>query len=214
MKRAVVLLTLVALCGFGYSLDITSPKGGFTRTKLFTFEVKDPPALMKMTFNGIPVFAKSQQGFTRDMLASRGWNTITVADAKNLLVNSTIGFYADVPPTSLKIYLFWDTDNTDLDLHVIEPDSIECYYGNKETPLGGRLDVDVTTGYGPEVYTMESPQKGEYQIFIHFYGGAELTEATAVAIQDEGTSKEKRTTFKMMLTQQGTKIYVGKLEIK
>lgn len=214
MKKAVAITVLLALNGFLFSLDITSPRGGFTRTKLFTFEVKEPPQLMKMTFNGIPVFAKSQNGFTRDMLASRGWNTITVADARNLLVSSTIGFYADVPPTSLKIYLFWDTDNTDLDMHVVEPDGTECYYGNKVTPLGGRLDVDVTTGYGPEVYTMESPQMGVYQIFIHFYGGAELTEATAVAIQDEGTSKEKRTTFSMMLTQQGSKVYVGKLEIK
>jgi uncharacterized protein YfaP (DUF2135 family) len=214
MKKTAAVILLLFLYGLIFSLDITSPKGGFVRTKLFHFEVKDPPQLMKMSFNGIPVFAKAQEGFSRDMLASRGWNTITVADARNLMVSSTVGFYADVPPTSLKIYLFWDTDNTDLDLHVVEPDSTECYYGNRDTPLGGRLDVDVTTGYGPEVYAMEYPNKGLYQFFVHFYGGAELTEATIVAIQDEGTSREKRTTFSMMLTQQGIKVNVGKLELK
>ncbi len=197
-----------------YSIEIITPGGGFTRNKIFTLNIKDVPYLMKITFNGIPITAKASGEFKRDMLASRGYNSIVVADYKNLMVSDQISFYADVPPTSLKIFLFWDTDNTDLDLHVKEPDGKECFYGFKDTPLGGRLDVDVTTGYGPEVYTMEYPNPGTYEIFIHYYGGQELTEATAIVVINEGTSKEKRIVFNMMLTKTGEKIYVGKVELK
>jgi len=208
------IFILLFSTSLSFPIEISTPVGGFIHDKIFTLDIKDAPYLMKITFNGIPVIAKAQGSFTREMLASRGYNSIVVADYKNLQSSDHISFYADVPPTSLKIFLFWDTDNTDLDLHVKEPDGTECYYGHKDTPLGGRLDVDVTTGYGPEVYTMEYPNPGIYEILIHYYGGQELTEATVVAIMNEGTSKEKRTTFTMMLTKQDTTIYVGKVELK
>jgi uncharacterized protein YfaP (DUF2135 family) len=169
---------------------------------------------MKITYNGIPFLAKAVGVFDRDMLASRGQNTICVSGWNSLSESSSVSFYADVPPTALKIYLFWDTDNTDLDLHVVEPDKTECYYGNRDTPLGGRLDVDVTTGYGPEIYSMEYPNPGEYTIFVHFFGGAELTECTVVTVQNEGTSREKRDTYALMLTQPGQKVQVAKLKVK
>lgn len=213
MKGAVFFLPLLFAIS-SHALEITTPNGGFTRDKIFTLTIKNTPYLMKISFNGIFLVAKTDGEFTRDMLASRGYNSIVVADYTNLMVLDQISFYADVPPTSLKIFLFWDTDNTDLDLHVKEPNGKECYYGFPETSLGGRLDVDVTTGYGPEVYTMEYPNRGTYEIFIHYYGGEELTEATVVVILNEGTSKEKRTTYTMMLTKKGEKIYVGRVELK
>ncbi len=215
MKIFLPLLLLILMAQYSHALEIVSPQGGFIRAKLFSLEVRNAPGLMRMSFNGVPVFAKAQGGYNRELLASRGWNTITVSDAKNLMVSDTVGFYADVPPTALKVILYWDTDNTDLDLHVLEPDGTECYYGNRTTPLGGRLDVDVTTGYGPEVYTLsDNASAGVYRFFIRFYGGEELTEATVVAIQNEGTSREKRTAYSLMLTQKGTKIDVGQLEMR
>ena len=197
-----------------YAIKIDLPAGGFLQEKLFDLEATETPYLMKVTYNGISFIAKGAGTFSRKMLAARGLNTITIADANSFTNIDSISFYADVAPTSLKIILFWDTDNTDLDMHIIEPDKTECFYSHKETTLGGRLDVDVTTGYGPEIYTMESPSPGVYEIFIHFYGGQELSEATVIAIMDEGTSKEKRESFQLMLTSPGEKVYVGKVEIK
>ena len=43
----------------------------------------------------------------------------------------------------------WNTNNTDVDLHVIDPTGEECYYRNRETKIGGKLTIDVTEGYGP-----------------------------------------------------------------
>ncbi len=218
MKKFVLIcmaLFFVFVSSFSHAVNIRKPEGGFVRNKIFNLQVEDAPYLMKINFNGISVVAKTEGGFfEREMLVSKGYNYIVVSDYQNLSILDQISFYADVPPTSLKIFLFWDTDNTDLDLHVIEPDGNECYYEFSSTPLGGRLDVDVMTGYGPEIYTMEYPNQGVYEIFVDYYGGQELTEATVVAIINEGTSNEKRMVFNMMLTKPKDKVYIGKIEVK
>ncbi|CAD7923936.1 unnamed protein product [Amoebophrya sp. A120] len=58
---------------------------------------------------------------------------------------------------NLCVWLAWDTDKTDLDLHVIEPTGEEVYYGNRESAMGGYLSRDFTQGYGPEVYLLKNP---------------------------------------------------------
>ncbi|HEY3448743.1 MAG TPA: hypothetical protein VGK67_20460, partial [Myxococcales bacterium] len=47
-----------------------------------------------------------------------------------------VRFFANVPPTDLQILLTWDTDGTDLDLHVVEP-SGEVYHGHHTASAGG-----------------------------------------------------------------------------
>ncbi|WP_374705015.1 YfaP family protein, partial [Escherichia coli] len=54
----------------------------------------------------------------------------------------------------LRLVLSWDTDNTDLDLHVVTPDGEHAWYGNTVLKNSGALDMDVTTGYGPEIFAM------------------------------------------------------------
>lgn len=213
MVRLFLALAL-ALPTAAFAVVLASPEGGHVNQKLFHFQVNEAPPLMKITWNGIPFLAKSEGSFSREMMASRGQNTICVSAWDSLAAPESVSFYADVPPTALKIYLFWDTDNTDLDMHVVEPDKTECYYGLRDTPLGGRLDVDVTTGYGPEIYTMEYPNPGEYTVFVHFFGGAELTECTVVTVQNEGAGREKRNTYALMLTQPGAKVQVAKVEVR
>lgn len=216
MQRLIMISVMLLFCISIKlnALTIESPVSGVIRDRLFTLEVKDSSSLIRINYNGIPIMASAENGFYRSMMAARGRNTITVSDYPNVWNYDTVTFYADTPPIALKVYLFWDTDDTDLDLHVIEPDKTECYYGNKDTKLGGTLDVDVTTGYGPEIYTMVFPAKGLYEVFIHYYGGQELTEATVIVVQDEGTSFEKRTTYQLMLTFPGDKIHVAKFEVR
>lgn len=209
-----VLVFIVLTLSWMSALTVETPYGGFIREKLFPLRVTGAPPLLKIQYNGIPFLAKTTGEFERLMLASRGLNTVSVSDSANLENAASVSFYADVPPTTLKVILYWDTDNTDLDLHVTEPDGTECFYGTRETPLGGRLDVDVTTGYGPEIYVMEFPNPGTYRVFIHYYGGAELTEATVVTIANEGTSREKRQSFSLRLTIPGQKVEIGKAVVE
>ena len=75
--------------------------------------------------------------------------------------------------------LVWDKKPCDLDLHVITPlDHI--YYFN---PLGNGdtvLDVDVTTGSGPENITIKKQITGGYKIFVLNYSGeSAITQSNA-----------------------------------
>lgn len=98
----------------------------------------------------------------------------------------------------LRLVLSWDTDNTDLDLHVVTPDGEHARYGNTVLNNSGALDMDVTTGYGPEIFAMPAPVHGRYQVYINYYGGrseTELTTAQLTLITDEGSVNEKQETF-------------------
>lgn len=48
----------------------------------------------------------------------------------------------------LRIVMAWDTNDTDIDLHVYEPNGFHCYYGAKNAPSGGLCSRDFTRGYG------------------------------------------------------------------
>ena len=63
----------------------------------------------------------------------------------------------------------WNTNNTDVDLHVIEPTGEECYYSNTETKIGGKLTIDVTDGYGPEMYVLRHAIDGQYRVRLVYY---------------------------------------------
>ena len=69
----------------------------------------------------------------------------------------------------LMIVITWNTDNTDIDLHVIEPSGEECYYSHNKTKSGGTLTRDVTTGYGPEMYLLPNAPDGKYKVRAKYY---------------------------------------------
>ena len=72
------------------------------------------------------------------------------------------------PKTDLRVTISWNTDATDVDLWVIEPDGTKCFYQNRKTPNGGELSEDQTQGYGPERYQMPRSQ-GVYKILVHYF---------------------------------------------
>jgi hypothetical protein len=80
--------------------------------------------------------------------------------------------------------LIWNTDQVDLDLHVIEPGGKEIYWEDPKGKRGGELDVDNTKGYGPEniYWLVESDGPGSekvkgpgppgtYRWFVVYWGG-------------------------------------------
>ena len=75
-----------------------------------------------------------------------------------------------VPEKSdLVISMMWNTDQTDVDLHVVEPSGEECYYQNRKTRSGGNITTDKTDGFGPEMYVLPSAAKGNYQISAKYF---------------------------------------------
>ena len=107
---------------------------------------------------------------------------------------------AEVPVKSadLVVMITWNTDGTDVDLHVIEPSGEECYYKNRETRSGGQLTQDVTQGYGPEMYVLASAPRGKYQIRAHYFASdrnraSARTKVQALIIEDFGSGHERVT---------------------
>ena len=116
----------------------------------------------------------------------------------------------------LRIILAWDADNTDIDIHVLEPNGEEAFYKNRRTESGGFVSQDITTGYGPEEYLQLKGQKGVYKVLTHYYGSSQqkLTgpaTATATVYTNWGRKEEKRQILSLRLDKPKEKVTVGEI---
>jgi tetratricopeptide (TPR) repeat protein len=85
-------------------------------------------------------------------------------------VKAAGGVVEDKP--SLRFVLNWETDANDVDFHIYDARGGHAYYSNPELPSGGELYADVTTGYGPECFTIRLPKgkrAGPYKLQAHYY---------------------------------------------
>ncbi|MBL4848390.1 MAG: hypothetical protein JKY65_22955, partial [Planctomycetes bacterium] len=108
--------------------------------------------------------------------------------------------------TALQLSIHWNTDGTDVDLWVVEPEGERCYFSNRSTKAGGRLFWDTTTGYGPELYRrVQCEAEGSFDVLLHYYGnnGQRWEVPTAVlCVRDFdvfGTQGPSRRQFKMRI---------------
>src|SRR5262249_30455974 len=58
---------------------------------------------------------------------------------------------------SIRFVLNWETDANDVDFHIYDADGGHAFYKQMTLPSGGELYADVTTGYGPECFTIRAP---------------------------------------------------------
>jgi len=96
------------------------------------------------------------------------------------------------------VTITWNTDNTDVDLHVREPSGEECFYQNRTTRSGGQLTQDVTQGYGPEMYVMKRAPKGRYVVRAHYFASdrnrkSARSKVYVTITENWGTPKERVT---------------------
>ena len=71
---------------------------------------------------------------------------------------------------STRFVMTWETDSNDVDFHIRDGKSGHAYYANHRLPSGGQLYHDVTTGYGPECFTIEGePTAFPYEFDAHYY---------------------------------------------
>ncbi|HVG08455.1 MAG TPA: VIT domain-containing protein [Thermoanaerobaculia bacterium] len=74
---------------------------------------------------------------------------------------------------SLRFVLTWETDANDVDLHVHDRKGGHAYYSQRSLPSGGELYADVTTGYGPECFTVygsaAARSAAPYRLGVHYY---------------------------------------------
>lgn len=173
----------------------------------------------RLVVNGVamPLAVDDSGGFDRPYLFAPGSNSVEVRDAEREHSRRVQFFQRPGGQTAakLRVLLAWDSDNTDLDLHVITPDGGHAWYGERVLANGGAIDVDVTTGYGPEIFASPSPLPGSYLVFVNYFGGGydawsetydavhDLTTAQVTIVSGEGTVDEKQQTVFVPLRQPG-----------
>jgi uncharacterized protein YfaP (DUF2135 family) len=125
----------------------------------------------------------------------------------------------DDDPRGLVVLISWNTDRTDVDLHVTDPSGEECYYQNRETKLGGRLTRDVTEGFGPEMFALANPAPGEYRIDIVNYSDdanrlSGLTEVLVTIWESRGNPDERMTRGVVSLAKSKERTTVARVVVR
>lgn len=92
-----------------------------------------------------------------------------IAVSGSLTAEDTIYFNSLVPPMALRATLTWNTNGTDVDFWITDPNGEKCYYANRTTASGLTLDTDDTNGYGPENITTATIIPGDYLVQVHYY---------------------------------------------
>lgn len=84
----------------------------------------------------------------------------------------------------LQISLSWDTES-DVDLHLIEPDSEEIFYGEMRSDDGGELDLDSNAGCDIDhvkneniTYQGAVPEQGHYIVRVDYWAACEAAGTT------------------------------------
>jgi tetratricopeptide (TPR) repeat protein len=73
---------------------------------------------------------------------------------------------------SLRFVLNWETDANDVDFHIYDAEGGHAYYSSPTLPDGSELYADVTTGYGPECFTVRKSRGARsslYTLQAHYY---------------------------------------------
>jgi uncharacterized protein YfaP (DUF2135 family) len=155
------------------------------------------PATLVVNGVALPLQVGESGAFSRPYAFAKGSNSVEVrAEGMAPLRRQFYDAYSGKAPVKLRVLLSWDSDGTDVDLHVIDPTGAHTFYADRVSPSGGALDVDVTTGYGPEIFSHPSPPPGVYHVYVNFFGAGREREIVTVAhvtvLIGEGTLREKR----------------------
>ena len=123
-------------------------------------------------------------------------------------------------PLDVRVVLAWDADNTDVDLHVIDPNGEEVFYGHNASRQGGAITRDATGGYGPEEFALRAAKPGKYRIEANFFGHRQqvLTSGTGLMLwlsSGFGTAaqQDRRTTVRVR-SERGERVVVGEFEVR
>src|SRR5262249_81700 len=119
--------------------------------------------------------------------------------------------------SDLRVTISWNTDATDVDLWVIEPDGTKCFYGHPRTRSGGQLSTDQTQGYGPERYQVTKALSGTYTVIVHYFRPnpnllAGERHVNVVITRHAGTDQETTERHNVILKRHDEQVEVAKVK--
>ncbi|CAN7607904.1 VIT domain-containing protein [Polaromonas sp. LjRoot131] len=88
-------------------------------------------------------------------------------------------------PLALRVVMAWDSDDTDIDMWVSDPNGERASYANRLTYQGGAMSPDARGGYGPEAFSLKAAKPGKYGVEAQFYGHRQqvLSAGTTVMVR-------------------------------
>lgn len=122
-------------------------------------------------------------------------------------------------PLDLRAVLSWDSDNSDMDLWVTDPNGERCFYQHKLTYQGGRISNDFTGGYGPEEFMLRQAKPGKYKVEANFFGDRQQLVTGATTLQlwlstGFGTPNQRDQRVTLRLKERSETVFVGEFEVK
>ena len=192
-----------------------SNSGGHALSALIIGNIKARPKnsqnAHQLVVNGanMPLAVDESGHYERPYAFGAGSNSIEVIDpqGKSVVKRQFYEANAGKAPAKLRIVLAWDSDHTDVDLHVVTPNGEHAWYGQRTIPSGGSIDIDATDGFGPEIFATPNAIRGAYQVYANYYGGNSdqqvITRCKIAIISDENTPNEKQQNFIVPLRKAG-----------
>jgi tetratricopeptide (TPR) repeat protein len=122
-------------------------------------------------------------------------------------------------PMDARVVLNWDADNCDIDLWVTDPRGEKCFYGHRDTKIGGHNSADLTGGYGPEEFIIKKAMKGKYNIEINYFGDRQQSIEGPTTIQvevytDYGKASQKVNKITRRLSNKSETLEIGAFEVE
>jgi tetratricopeptide (TPR) repeat protein len=118
-------------------------------------------------------FLGAKQILAEDLgLAAAAWSKAEPSNAAEIDRRLSAAGGSEESEPSVRFVLSWETDDNDVDFHIHDRNGSEAYFANKHLPSGGDLYADVTTGYGPECFTIRGPAAQRafpYWLDAHYY---------------------------------------------
>jgi Ca-activated chloride channel homolog len=122
-------------------------------------------------------------------------------------------------PLDLRIVLAWDTDNTDVNLLVSDPNGQQSHPGGALSYQGGRTSANFFGGYGPEEYSLRTAKPGTYRVVAQFasnrqqVAGAGPTHAHLRVYTKFGTPEQSERAYSVRLTRPGEAPVIVEIEV-
>lgn len=179
---------------------------------------KGQPATLVVNGVAMPLETDEDGRFARPYAFASGSNSVEVRSADGR-AQRRVQFLDSGRGSRprLRVLLSWDSPGTDLDLHVISPSGQHCFYAQRVIPGGGALDVDVTTGYGPEIFAATRPERGVWHVYVNYFGGGApgqtITTAQVAVVDQEGTPAETRREFRVPLRASGELQHIASFSV-
>jgi uncharacterized protein YfaP (DUF2135 family) len=177
--------------------------------------------------NAMPLYTDEQGLFIKLWAFGPGSNSVEIRSPDGQQRKRLQFYEAHTSKTQAKIRIIlgWDDAKAEVDLHVITPDGQHAFWARPVLRNGGGLDVDSVDGGGPEIFSMASPLKGTYLIYVNYWGNFDpagyhfdetrrekpVITTMVTIITNENTVHEKRETYVTPLRKIGDLTFVKAL---